>query len=190
MDETVVAPGVRRHDIDWLRVVLFGLLIPFHIAIGVYWTTYGEHLNPNVEESDEVADTGDEQQNPYTAESVDPTSLFLHWMHQWRLAALFMISGMGTAFAFRRRVWRAFSVERVQRLLIPMIFGMWTIGFASSVLTAPWETRGIGLEGFVDVWLEHVIWTSMLFWVPIVGKFMLGHLWFFCLLYTSPSPRD
>ena len=178
MDETVVAPRVRRHDIDWLRVVLFGLLIPFHIAIGVYWTAYGEHLNPNVEEKEEVAGTEDEERNLYTTESVDATSLFLHWMHQWRLAALFMISGMGTAFAFRRRVWTAFSLERVQRLLIPMIFGMWTIGFANSVLTAPWETRGSGLDGFVDVWFEHILWTSMLFWVPIVGKFMLGHLWF------------
>ena len=26
----------RRYDIDWLRVILFGLLIPFHVAIGVY----------------------------------------------------------------------------------------------------------------------------------------------------------
>ena len=146
MDEAGVVPRVRRHDIDWLRVVLFGLLIPFHIAIGVYWTAYGEHVNPNVAESDEVAGTEDEERDLYTAESVDATSLFLHWMHQWRLAALFMISGMGTAFAFRRRVWTAFSVERVQRLMIPMIFGMWTVGFGNSVLTAPWETRGVGVE--------------------------------------------
>ena len=185
MDETVVAPRVRRHDIDWLRVILFGLLIPFHIAIGVYWTAYGDHVNPNVVDDDastldeaDDASAIDDDRDRYTPESVDPMSLFLHWMHQWRLAALFMISGMGTAFAFRRRVWTAFSVERVQRLLIPMLFGMWTIGFVSSILTAPWETRGMGLEGFVDVWLEHVFWTSTLFWVPIVGKFMLGHLWF------------
>ena len=40
----------RRHDIDWLRVILFGLLIPFHVAIGVYWSTYGTEVNPNIEE--------------------------------------------------------------------------------------------------------------------------------------------
>ena len=48
MDEPAPPARVRRHDVDWLRVLLFGLLIPFHIAIGVYWTAYGEHLNPNV----------------------------------------------------------------------------------------------------------------------------------------------
>ena len=26
-------PTVRRHDIDWLRVILFGLLIPFHVLL-------------------------------------------------------------------------------------------------------------------------------------------------------------
>ena len=42
-------PKTRRHDIDWLRVILFGLLIPFHVAIGVYWSTYGDEINQNSE---------------------------------------------------------------------------------------------------------------------------------------------
>ena len=42
--------SVRRHDIDWLRVILFGLLIPFHVAIGIYWSTYGADVNPNIDE--------------------------------------------------------------------------------------------------------------------------------------------
>ena len=117
MDSTEqnMTQSIRRHDIDWLRVILFGLLVPFHIAIGVYWTTYGDHVNPNINDT-EVDSAIDEERNPYTGESVDPMSLFLHWMHQWRLAALFMISGMGTAFAFRRRTWKVFSVERIKRL--------------------------------------------------------------------------
>ena len=97
----------RRHDIDWLRVILFGLLVPFHVAIGVYWSTYGLEINPNIDdltEKDRLEFV--EENNDYSADSVTPESMFLHWMHQWRLAALFMISGMGTAFAFRRRVWK------------------------------------------------------------------------------------
>ena len=73
---------VRRHDIDWLRVILFGLLIPFHVAIGVYWNLYGDEVNPNVagldnEERWKIAEEG----NDYTADSVDFTSMTLHWMH-------------------------------------------------------------------------------------------------------------
>nr|MCS5534595.1 acyltransferase family protein [Candidatus Poseidoniales archaeon] len=130
----------RRFDIDWLRVILFGLLIPFHVAIGVYWNLYGDEVNPNVagldnEERWEIAEEG----NDYTTDSVDFTSMVLHWMHQWRLAALFMISGMGTAFAFKRRTWKVFLKERVKRLLVPMFFGAWTMGFAGSVFLGEHE---------------------------------------------------
>ena len=174
--------AIRRHDIDWLRVILFGLLIPFHVAIGVYWSTYGTEINPNFEEiSGEDREEFAENNNDYTAESVTFTSMILHWMHQWRLAALFMISGMGTAFAFKRRTWKVFLTERCKRLLIPMFFGAWTMGFAGSVILGNQEMTLAGLtEGF----LFGIIWRSLLFWVPIFGKLIaLGHLWFLWNLF-------
>ena len=117
-------PTVRRHDIDWLRVILFGLLIPFHVAIGIYWSTYGADVNPNIDEIS-AAEGREfvEESDDYSAESVDFTSMVLHWMHQWRLAALFMISGMGTSFAFKRRTWQIFLQERVKRLSYPCSSG-------------------------------------------------------------------
>ena len=180
----VVEKPERRYDIDWLRVILFGLLIPFHVAIGVYWSTYGEDINPNItDDSDERKEIAEEG-NDYTYESVDSTSMFLHWMHQWRLAALFMISGMGTAFAFKRRSWKTFLTERLQRLLVPMFFGMWSVGFVGGIITG-----GVDLEGnsFVDTtvaFILHVFFTSFIFWVPLFGKIIaLGHLWFLWNLF-------
>ena len=173
---------IRRHDIDWLRVILFGLLIPFHVAIGVYWSTYGTEINPNFEQiSGEDRDDFAENNNDYTAESVTFTSMILHWMHQWRLAALFMISGMGTAFAFKRRTWKVFLTERCKRLLIPMFFGAWTMGFAGSVILGEQEMTPIGLTyGF----FLGIIWRSLFFWVPVFGKLLaLGHLWFLWNLF-------
>ena len=174
--------AIRRHDIDWLRVILFGLLIPFHVAIGVYWSTYGTEINPNFEElSGEDREEFAENNNDYTAESVTFTSMILHWMHQWRLAALFMISGMGTAFAFKRRTWKVFLTERCKRLLIPMFIGAWTMGFAGSVILGEQEMTLAGLtEGF----LIGIIWRSLFFWIPIFGKLLaLGHLWFLWNLF-------
>ncbi len=172
----------RRHDIDWLRVILFGLLIPFHVAIGVYWSTYGTEINPNV---DEIRDRDQlefvEESNDYSAESVSLTSMILHWMHQWRLAALFMISGMGTAFAFRSRTWKIFLKERSQRLLIPMFFGAWTMGFAGSVILGNEDMSPIGLS---VSFLLGIFWRSLIFWIPIFGKLIaLGHLWFLWNLF-------
>ena len=78
--------NVRRYDIDWLRVILFGLLIPFHVAIGVYWSTYGAEINPNIDELSEKDELEFvEESNDYTAESISFTSMILHWMHQLRL---------------------------------------------------------------------------------------------------------
>ena len=48
-------------------------------------------------------------------------------MHQWRLAALFVISGMGTAFAFRKRTWGVYLKERLARLGLPLLFGTYIL---------------------------------------------------------------
>ena len=77
---------IRRHDIDWLRVMLFALLIWFHYAVFSLGQLEGE------KSSMELFNL--------------PLFVVISVMHQWRLAALFVISGMGTAFAFRRRSWQ------------------------------------------------------------------------------------
>ena len=177
-----ITKKVRRHDIDWLRVILFALLIPFHVGIGVYWNLYGDEVNPNFEglsreERWEIAENG----NDYTSESVDFPSMLLHWMHQWRLAGLFMISGMGTAFAFKNRTWGLFLRERSKRLLIPMFIGAWTMGFAGSVIT---ENQNLDLAELTFEFLWGIIWRTLFFWVPFVGKlYALGHLWFLWNLF-------
>lgn len=173
---------IRRYDIDWLRVILFGLLIPFHVAIGVYWSTYGTDINPNIQEINETDELiFIEESNDYTAESISFTSMILHWMHQWRLAALFMISGMGTAFAFKSRTWKIFLRERCQRLLIPMFFGAWTMGFIGSVILGYESSDPISLT---KSFIFGIFWRSLIFWIPVFGKLIaLGHLWFLWNLF-------
>ena len=56
-----------------------------------------------------------------------PLFFIIGVMHQWRLAALFVISGMGTAFAFRRRTWGVYVKERLSRLGIPLLFGTYIL---------------------------------------------------------------
>jgi hypothetical protein len=49
---------------------------------------------------------------------------FVTFSSQFRLALLFLIAGVGVAFARRRRNNRAFIAERSQRLLIPFALGL------------------------------------------------------------------
>ena len=129
---------MRRHDIDWLRVILFGLLIWFHYAVFSLDALEGEDSS---------------------MEMFNLTLFFiLGVMHQWRLAALFVISGMGTAFAFRRRTWGVYVRERFSRLGIPLLFGTYILFFG---IFDPLRTTALLFEIF-----------------PGSEDMPYGHLWF------------
>jgi len=128
----------RRHDIDWLRVILFALLIWFHYAVFSLWQLEG------------------------SSGGMEAFNLVLFFvlavMHEWRLSALFFVSGLGTAFAFRRRSWRAYLNERAIRLGIPLLFGVYVLWFG---MFDPIET------------------TRLLFTIfPGSEEMPYGHLWF------------
>jgi len=94
--------ALRRYDLDWLRVIVFALLIIYHV--GMFFVPWGWHIKNN-----------------HIYEWLKWPMLFLN---QWRLPILFMISGMGTYYAFSKRNLRQFSWERFKRLGIPLVFGM------------------------------------------------------------------
>jgi glucans biosynthesis protein C len=93
---------MRRYELDWLRVIAFGLLILYHV--GMFFVPWSWHIKNN------------------------ETSTGMTWpmifVNQWRLPLLFVISGMGTAFSLSKRSGREFMGERFTRLIIPLIFGM------------------------------------------------------------------
>ena len=93
---------IRRYDLDWLRVGVFALLIIYHV--GMFFVPWGWHLKNDVIYPD------------------------LRWpmlfVNQWRLPILFVISGMGTYYAFSSRSPGQYATERLKRLGIPLVFGM------------------------------------------------------------------
>lgn len=92
----------RRYDLDWLRVIVFGLLIIYHV--GMFFVPWGWHLKNNV--------------------IYDGLKWPMIFVNQWRLPILFLISGMGTYYALGKRSWGKFCRERIGRLLVPLIVGM------------------------------------------------------------------
>lgn len=93
----------RRHDLDWLRVIAIVLLLFFHSAMP-YVAEWDWHLKN------------------------DPTSPLMmeinYFLSRWRMALLFLISGVGTAFALGFRPARGYLRERALRLLVPLHFGI------------------------------------------------------------------
>nr|WP_297787128.1 acyltransferase family protein [uncultured Allomuricauda sp.] len=96
---------IRRYDLDWLRVIVFALLIFYHV--GMFFVPWGWHIKNNV-----IYD-------------------WLRWpmmfLNQWRLPILFVISGMGTYYALGKRSLGRFVWERFLRLGIPLVVGMFLI---------------------------------------------------------------
>ncbi|HHP7240026.1 MAG TPA: acyltransferase family protein [Cyclobacteriaceae bacterium] len=93
---------IRRYDLDWLRVIVFLLLILYHV--GMFFVPWSWHIKNNV--------------------IYDWLQLPMLFVNQWRLPILFVISGMGTSFALSYRSAGQFIKERNLRLGIPLVVGM------------------------------------------------------------------
>ena len=100
----------RRHDIDALRVIAFGLLILYHV--GMFYVSWGWHVK-----------------SQYQFDWLEPAMTLLN---QWRMPLIFLISGLAVALMLgtgdRPRVrYRVFAWQRLVRLGVPLLFGMLVI---------------------------------------------------------------
>lgn len=146
----------RRYDLDWLRVIVFGLLIFYHI--GMFFVPWDWHIKNDV--------------------IYDWLQIPMVFLNQWRLPVLFVISGMGTRYALSYRSWKEFLSERSNRLLIPLLFG-------SLVIVAPQVyieriTNGASYTSYFDFYPHFFdgIYPN--------GNFSWHHLWFlpYLLVYS------
>jgi peptidoglycan/LPS O-acetylase OafA/YrhL len=96
----------RRHDIDWLRIIAIVLVLYFHSGMA-FIAEWDWHI-----------------QNEERSHLILEINFFLR---QFRMPLLFLISGVGSWFAFRKRNIRRYIKERATRLLIPLIFAMLVI---------------------------------------------------------------
>ena len=139
----------RRHDLDWLRVIVFDLLIFFHV--GMFFVSWDWHIKNNV--------------------IVEVIQAPMMMLNQWRLPILFVISGMGTRFALAHRTAGQFIYERLKRLLIPLVFGMLVIVPPQVYIER--LTQGQSYAHFFD----YYFWNNFKGIYP-TGNFSWHHLWF------------
>ena len=94
----------RRYDLDWLRVIAFGLLILYHV--GMFYVTWDWHVK-----------------SEYASPAAEP---IMRLINPWRLALLFFISGVAARFATDKAgSLRRFAASRITRLGLPLVFGLY-----------------------------------------------------------------
>lgn len=138
----------RRYDIDWIRVIVFDILILYHI--GMFFVPWDWELKN------------------------DETVAWLQWpmlfINRWRLPILFVISGMGTRFALSHRTGQMFAKERLKRLFIPLMVGILLIVAPQIYMVR--LSQGANYSSFLEFY-PHFFEGAY----P-EGNFTWAHLWF------------
>ncbi len=145
----------RRHDIDWLRVIAFYILIFFHV--GMVFVPWEFHLK--------------------NSQTVEWFETWMGFLHQWRLPLLFMISGIVLYHSMGTRIGKSFFAERSRRLLIPLIFGMLII-----VPPQIYYDRLFHGFHFANYW---EFWKTVFNFVPypMGGSLSWHHLWYVLYIF-------
>ncbi|WP_431051313.1 acyltransferase family protein [Roseateles sp. L2-2] len=96
----------RLTELDWLRVIAFGLLILYHS--GMFYVSWDWHVK--------------------SPRLVPALEAWMLWLNPWRMSLLFLISGAATALmAERVHGIDGLIGSRSKRLLLPLLFGMTVI---------------------------------------------------------------
>jgi peptidoglycan/LPS O-acetylase OafA/YrhL len=95
----------RRYDLDWLRIIAFGVLILYHV--GMFYVTWDWHVKSS-----------------RASAAIEPLMMLTN---PWRLTLLFLISGAATRFmADKMSVWKL-TGSRMGRLWPPLLLAMFVI---------------------------------------------------------------
>jgi surface polysaccharide O-acyltransferase-like enzyme len=143
-----VGEGVRRNDLDWLRILVILMMIPFHTALvftgpGFMFVKSGSH-SPAL-------------------------WAFVGFTYSWSMPLLFFISGAGAWFSLRRRGGWRFLGERLRRLVPPSLLGLLVLVPLCAYLThLQTASTPLTLGGFLA---RHYA-------QPAIRDVYWGHLWF------------
>lgn len=96
----------RRYDLDWLRMLAVLLLVPYHSAI----------IFSSLPQT-QVVYVYDSQHSLLLMKAVD-------FVYLWHMPLLFVVAGAASWFALGVRSGQRYLGERVNRLLVPFLFGM------------------------------------------------------------------
>lgn len=151
----------RRIDLDWVRILAFGLLIFYHV--GMLYVSWGFHIK-----------------SAHRLTWLEPVMLFLN---PWRLSLLFLVSGVATRFMLDKSTLASLARARSARLLIPLVFGMLVIVPPQSYLQIV-ESLGYP-AGFFDFYARYYFAFGAQFCPnPCIVLPTWNHLWFVVYLWV------
>ena len=153
----------RRYDLDWVRVLAFALLVPYHV--GMYYVSWDWHVK-----------------SPELVPALEPLMIL---SAPWRLALLFLVSGVATAHLLAKRPG-GFLRQRSWRLLLPLLFGMYVVVPPQAYLELVEKVAGGYQTGYVDFIGQYLRGGDLYCMAPgdCVDAPTWNHLWFVAYLWV------
>ena len=160
----------RRYDLDWLRIIAFGLLIFYHI--GMFYVTWDWHVKSD-----------------HASHLIEP---LMRLLNPWRLDLLFFISGVAARFMIDKTTAQNFAWSRFNRLFWPLLFGMLVIVPPQSFFQI---TEHGYHGGYGDFYIKYL--TAYHGWCDAGGCLSVptwNHLWYvvyllaYCLIFAILWP--
>ncbi len=151
--------SMRKWFIDNLRWIVIFLLIPYHAAQA--FNVWGEMnyicFTPN--------------------KAISSMTVFLS---PYYMPIMFLLAGMSTRYALKKRTYGQFVAERIKRLLVPFIFG--TLFFCP-ILSYLGDKNNYGYQGgfFAHYKVFFTRWTDL---AGFDGGFNVGQFWFLYFLFV------
>lgn len=154
-----IKTSVRKHYIDNLRWLILLILIPYHTAMA--WNTWGE---PNY----------------IYFEKNRLISSIVVFFSPYFMPLLFLLAGISTRYAFKKRTCKEYITERAKRLLLPLTFGTIVLMPVMCYLGDKFNCSYDG--GF----FEHysVFFTKFTDLTGADGGFSFGQFWFCLYLFV------
>ena len=105
MEHNTTPPAPRLFFLDWLRILAFALLVPYHV--GMYYVSWDWHVK-----------------SAAASPTIEP---LMQLSSPWRLSLLFFIAGAASQVLLRKNGGHGFVGRRSKQLLWPLLFGMLVI---------------------------------------------------------------
>ena len=152
----------RRHDLDWVRILAFALLVPYHV--GMYYVSWDWHVK-----------------SPELVPALEPLMIL---SAPWRLALLFLVSGVATAHLLEKRP-QGFLRQRSWRLLPPLLFGMYVVVPPQAYFELVEKVPGGYHAGYLGFMVDYLKGGDLHCMAPgdCVDAPTWNHLWFVAYLW-------
>jgi peptidoglycan/LPS O-acetylase OafA/YrhL len=148
----------RRWDIDWLRVLVVLMLVPYHSA-RIFdlddWYVKNEQLSSAL------------------------NYWFIYFFNVFGMQLLFLLAGAAAYYALRRRSAGQYARERFTRLLVPLVFGTFAIVPLQSYCGKLHHSDYDG--SFLDYYANNELDPNDV--EGYLGGSTVGHLWFILILF-------